>query len=161
MHWAPYQAVLSCTPRGDVFHWVFHINWIKEGLIWISCQVIHKNIHKHICFSCSLGSYVDSIHASWRAWHGTFPSQHQNANLNGPSDEEIYLRKPSITGLSYWRLQNGLYSLKQFGRQWYRGETPDWSIYVQTTDLNCSYIMSVDDINWFIVIQGLHGSGTW
>lgn len=39
--------------------------------------------------------------------------------LNGPLEEEIYMKMPEILGQGFWRLQKGLYGLKQAGRTWY------------------------------------------
>jgi hypothetical protein len=43
----------------------------------------------------------------------------KTAFLNGPLEEEIYMKKPDILGLGFWCLLKGLYSLKQSGRTWY------------------------------------------
>ncbi len=43
----------------------------------------------------------------------------KTAFLNGPLEEEIYMRKPEILGQGFWCLHRGLYGLKQAGRQWY------------------------------------------
>jgi hypothetical protein len=85
----------------------------------------------------------------------------KTAYLNGPLDEEIYMRAPTGFGLTspYWRLRKGLYGLRQAGRQWYltlhdaysdlgfkRCET-DWSVYTRRTP--SAFTMSatsVDDI---------------
>ena len=39
----------------------------------------------------------------------------KTAYLNGPLDEEIYMKKPEILGRGFWRLLKGLYGLKQAG----------------------------------------------
>lgn len=83
----------------------------------------------------------------------------KTAFLNGPLDEEIYMRQPGIVGSGYWKLLKGLYGLKQAGRQWYlelnsklellgfqRLES-DWSVYTRTSGLGRSVITtSVDDM---------------
>lgn len=45
----------------------------------------------------------------------------KTAYLNGPLEEEIYLRVPEGFTFSspYWRLCKGLYGLRQAGHQWY------------------------------------------
>lgn len=85
----------------------------------------------------------------------------KTAYLNGPLDEEIYLKAPEGFGNSqpYWRLRKGLYGLRQSGRQWYltlhqaytdllytRCES-DWSVYTRTSTSGRSMsATSVDDI---------------
>jgi hypothetical protein len=85
----------------------------------------------------------------------------KTAYLNGPLDEEIYMKAPAGFGSSapYWRLRKGLYGLRQAGRQWYltlhqaysdlgykRCET-DWSVYTRRSDDAFSMsATSVDDI---------------
>lgn len=83
----------------------------------------------------------------------------KTAFLNGPLDEEIYMRAPEFAGSGIWKLQKGLYGLKQAGRQWYltfnekyttlgfkRLET-DWSVHVrQKNDIKSMSTTSVDDI---------------
>jgi hypothetical protein len=39
----------------------------------------------------------------------------KTAYLNGPLDQEIYMKKPDILGPGFWRLLKGLYGLKQSG----------------------------------------------
>jgi hypothetical protein len=85
----------------------------------------------------------------------------KTAYLNGPLEEEIYMRVPDGFTFSslYWRLCKGLYGLRQAGRQWYLtlhdaysalGYTrcqSDWSVY--TRRCGSSFTMSatsVDDI---------------
>jgi hypothetical protein len=83
----------------------------------------------------------------------------KTAFLNGPLDEEIYMRKPSIVGSGYWRLRRGLYGLKQAGRQWYlelnskleaigfKRTESDWSMYRRIQGSEHSIIAtSVDDM---------------
>lgn len=69
----------------------------------------------------------------------------KTAFLNGPLDEEIYMRKPEILGPGFWRLLKGLYGLKQAGRSWYlefnekyeslgfKRCQSDWSVHVRIT----------------------------
>ncbi|KAF7374996.1 Integrase catalytic domain-containing protein [Mycena sanguinolenta] len=83
----------------------------------------------------------------------------KTAFLNGPLDEEIYMRKPSIIGEGFWRLLKGLYGLKQAGRQWYlelnsrleaigfRRTESDWSVYRRVQGAEHSIVTtSVDDM---------------
>jgi hypothetical protein len=85
----------------------------------------------------------------------------KTAYLNGPLDEEIYMRVPDGFTFSspYWRLRKGLYGLRQAGRQWYLtlhdaysslGYTrcaSDWSVYTRRTSSAFSMsATSVDDI---------------
>ena len=83
----------------------------------------------------------------------------KTAYLNGPLDEEIYMKKPHIAGSGYWRLRKGLYGLKQSGRQWYQELNSrlesigfkrlesDWSVYIRVLDGERTYITtSVDDM---------------
>ena len=85
----------------------------------------------------------------------------KTAYLNGPLEEEIYMKAPEGFGLTapYWRLHKGLYGLRQAGRQWYltlhqaytdlgytRCES-DWSAYTRRTSSSFSMsATSVDDI---------------
>lgn len=83
----------------------------------------------------------------------------KTAYLNGPLDEEIYMRAPPGLDAPFWHLRKGLYGLRQAGRQWYltlhqtyselkytRCES-DWSVYTRNID-GCVTISatSVDDI---------------
>jgi hypothetical protein len=71
----------------------------------------------------------------------------KTAYLNGPLDEEIYLKPPDgfCNPSTFWRLRKGLYGLRQAGRQWYytlhdaytalgfkRSES-DWCTYTRST----------------------------
>lgn len=83
----------------------------------------------------------------------------KTAFLNGPLNEEIYMKQPEILGPGYWKLKKGLYGLKQAGRSWYlefnekyqtlgftRCET-DWSVHVRDRDgMKAMSTTSVDDI---------------
>ena len=83
----------------------------------------------------------------------------KTAFLNGPLDEEIYMRKPEILGQGFWRLHRGLYGPKQAGRQWYldldeklnqigfKRTESDWSVHVRQSlsDKSIS-TTSVDDM---------------
>ena len=83
----------------------------------------------------------------------------KTAYLNGPLEEEIYMRAPPGLGAPYWRLRKGLYGLRQAGQQWYitlhetytslkytRCES-DWSMYTRRTGDSISIsATSVDDI---------------
>jgi hypothetical protein len=85
----------------------------------------------------------------------------KTAYLNGPLEEEIYMRAPEGFNLAapFWRLRKGLYGLRQAGRQWYltlhqaytdlgytRCES-DWSVYSRRTPSGFSMsATSVDDI---------------
>ena len=42
----------------------------------------------------------------------------KTAFLNGPLNEELYMRKPEVLGNGYWCIRKGIYRLKQAGRQW-------------------------------------------
>jgi hypothetical protein len=85
----------------------------------------------------------------------------KTAYLNGPLDEEIYMKAPDGFNFSspFWRLRKGLYGLRQAGRQWYLtlhqaytdlGYTRcqlDWSVYARRTPSALSMsATSVDDI---------------
>ena len=85
----------------------------------------------------------------------------KTAYLNGPLDEEIYMKAPDGFNFSspFWRLRKGLYGLRQAGRQWYLtlhqaytdlGYTrcqSDWSVYARRTPSALSMsATSVDDI---------------
>jgi len=85
----------------------------------------------------------------------------KTAYLNGPLDEEIYMKAPDGFKFSspFWRLRKGLYGLRQAGRQWYltlhdafldlgfkRCES-DWSVYTRHSAAGKSLsATSVDDI---------------
>ena len=72
----------------------------------------------------------------------------KTAFLNGPLDEELYLRRPEILGSGYWRVfkLKGPYSLKQAGRQCYvdlnqklevlnfRRAKSEWSVHERGTE---------------------------
>jgi hypothetical protein len=85
----------------------------------------------------------------------------KTAYLNGPLDEEIYMKAPhGFTSSSYfWRLRKGLYGLRQADRQWYLTLhdtysalgfsqcNSDWSVYTHRTASTFSMsATSVDDI---------------
>jgi Reverse transcriptase (RNA-dependent DNA polymerase) len=83
----------------------------------------------------------------------------KTAYLNGPLDEEIYMKAPPGLDAPYWRLKKGLYGLRQAGRQWYltlhdaytslnykRCES-DWSVYTRIRQSEITMCAtSVDDI---------------
>lgn len=85
----------------------------------------------------------------------------KTAYLNGPLEEEIYMKAPEGFNYSspFWRLRKGLYGLRQAGRQWYltlhqayldlgytRCES-DWSVYTRrSTSASSMSATSVDDI---------------
>jgi hypothetical protein len=83
----------------------------------------------------------------------------KTAYLNGPLEEEIYMRAPAGFSSPYWRLRKGLYGLRQAGRQWYltlhdaysqlrykRCES-DWSVYIRRAEDRVTIsATSVDDI---------------
>lgn len=79
--------------------------------------------------------------------------------LNGPLEEEIYMRKPGVIGPGIWHLRKGLYGLKQSGRTWYlefnekfqsigfKRCKSDWSVHRRGTVQSGSMTAtSVDDI---------------
>jgi hypothetical protein len=83
----------------------------------------------------------------------------KTAFLNGPLDEEIYMRKPDILGPGFWRLLKGLYGLKQSGRMWYlelnerlkkiglKRLESDWSVHIRNRgNARCITTTSVDDM---------------
>jgi hypothetical protein len=83
----------------------------------------------------------------------------KTAFLNGPLEEEIYMKKPDVLGYGFWLLLKGLYGLKQSGRTWYlelneRLQTiglkrlqSDWSVHVrQKGTAKCMTTTNVDDI---------------
>lgn len=85
----------------------------------------------------------------------------KTAYLNGPLDEEIYMKAPEGFQFRrpFWHLRKGLYGLRQAGRQWYltlhQAYTDlgfqrcklDWSIYTHRSTLSLSIsATSVDDI---------------
>jgi hypothetical protein len=83
----------------------------------------------------------------------------KTAFLNGPLDEEIYMRMPRIVGKGFWKLLKGLYGLKQAGRQWYlelnsklesigfKRTESDWSLYVRHSGSSFTMLTtSVDDM---------------
>jgi len=83
----------------------------------------------------------------------------KTAFLNAPLDEEIYMCKPTVAGEGFWRLLNGLYGLKQAGRQWYleldsclgsvgfKQTESDWSVYQHSQGTERSIITtSVNDM---------------
>ena len=83
----------------------------------------------------------------------------KTAYLNGPLDEEIYMRAPPRLDAPFWHLCKGVYGLCQAGRQWYLTLhqmyselnytwcESDWSMYTRNID-GCVTISatSVNDI---------------
>lgn len=148
--------------------WVLHIKRNKDGLIArFKARLVAKG------FTQIPGQdflYTFAPVARWESMRTvlTLVREHdmelrqinvKTAYLNGPLEEEIYMRKPSIAGSGYWRLQKGLYRLKQSGRQWYRElnsklesigfkrTESDWSVYLRNVDTGRSYITtSVDNM---------------
>lgn len=148
--------------------WVLHIKRNEDGLIArFKARLVAKG------FTQIPGqdfTYTFAPVARWESMRTilTLAGEHdmvlrqvdvKTAYLNGPLDEEIYMKKPSIAGSGYWRLRKGLYGLKQSGRQWYkelnakletlgfRRTESDWSVYVRRVDNERSYITtSVDDM---------------
>lgn len=106
------------------------------------------SIHALLAIAASRGMYVQHIDI-------------KTAFLNGPLEEEIYMRAPDIDGGGFkiWRLRKGLYGLKQVGRTWYlefnekfellgfcRCEA-NWSVHVRRNgDQMSMSATSVDDI---------------
>jgi hypothetical protein len=43
----------------------------------------------------------------------------KTAYLNGILQEEVYMKRPEILGVGFWRLNKALYGLRQAGREWY------------------------------------------
>lgn len=148
--------------------WVLHIKRDQDGLIArFKARLVAKG------FTQIPGQdfvYTFAPVARWESMRTilTLVAEHgmklrqidvKTAFLNGPLEEEIYMRRPSIAGPGYWKLKKGLYGLKQSGRQWYlelnsKLETigfkrleSDWSVYIRTDGNNRSYVTtSVDDM---------------
>lgn len=85
----------------------------------------------------------------------------KTAYLNGPLDEEIYMKAPEgfSTPSTYWHLRKGLYGLRQAGRQWYKTlhdaytnlgysqSQSNWSVYTCSVPSGFSMLAtSVDNI---------------
>lgn len=89
----------------------------------------------------------------------------KTAFLNGPLEEEIYMRKPSILGTGVWHLQRGLYGLKQSGQQWYlelnsklesigfNCTESDWSLY--TGSKGSEWSIGTTSVNDMLIASSL------
>lgn len=161
-------AVLPPNRKAIDAKWVLHVKWNGDGQISrFKARFVARG------FTQVPGQDFDHTFAPVARWDSirvvlaiaaikNLYLRHidiKTAFLNGPLEEEIYLKKPAIAGGGYWRLKKGLYGLKQAGRTWYlefnskyqsigfkRCES-DWSVHARTVDNQGSIsTTSVDDI---------------
>jgi hypothetical protein len=150
--------------------WVLHIKRDKDGSISrFKARLVAKGFTQipGQDFTCTFAPVTrwDSIRSILciAATHDYVVRQLdvKTAYLNGPLDEEIYMKAPhGFTSSShFWRLRKGLYGLRQAGRQWYLTLhdaysalrfsrcNSDWSVYTRRTASTFSMsATSVDDI---------------
>jgi hypothetical protein len=150
--------------------WVLHIKRDKDGSISrFKARLVAKGFTQipGQDFTCTFAPVArwDSIRSILciAATHDYVVRQLdvKTAYLNGPLDEEIYMKAPhGFTSSShFWRLRKGLYGLRQAGRQWYLTLhdaysalgfsrcNSDWSVYTRRTPSTFSMsATSVDDI---------------
>ena len=131
------------------------------------CERFHADpwsrLQLHVRPSCAMGFHQNNSHHcgliaalyDWEIKHINI----KTAFLNGPLEEELYMRKPEILGPGYWKLEKGLYGLRQAGCQWYldlndkfgeisfkRAES-DWCVHLRSDGPSKSITAtSVDDI---------------
>jgi hypothetical protein len=167
-----YEEVSTVPPSRKPVHckWVLHIKRDKTGAISrFKAQLVAKGftqiLGQDFTFTFAPVARWDSIRTllCLSAIHDFELRQLdvKTAYLNGPLEEEIYMKAPDGFNYScpYWRLRKGLYGLRQAGRQWYltlhdaytdlgytRCES-DWSVYTRRTPSSLSLsATSVDDI---------------
>ena len=169
-----YEEVQSLPPgRKAVQHkWVLHIKHDKDGVIsQFKARLIAKGFTQipgqDFSFTFAPVARWDSIHSILCIAAFNNYELHQldvkTAYLNGPLDEEIYMKAPDgfSSSSNYWHLHKGLYGLRQAGRQWYLTlhqaysdlgyvqYESDWSAYTHRSPSGFSQAMStmsVDDI---------------
>jgi Reverse transcriptase (RNA-dependent DNA polymerase) len=159
----PHRKAVKCK-------WVLHIKRDKSGSISrFKARLVAKGFTQipgqDFTFTFAPVARWDSIRAllCLAAIHDFELRQLdvKTAYLNGPLDEEIYMKAPEGFNYSapFWRLRKGLYGLRQAGRQWYltlhqaysdlgytRCES-DWSVYTRHSASGSSMsATSVDDI---------------
>lgn len=150
--------------------WVLHIKRNKDGMISrFKARLVAKGFSQipgqDFTYTFAPVARWDSIR-TLLTLAATFDYELRHidvktAFLNGPLEEELYMRKPEILGSGYWRLLRGLYGLKQAGRQWYhelnatleklgfRRTESDWSVHTRsdtTTNGKSFSATSVDDM---------------
>ena len=167
-----YEEVQSLPPgRKAVQHkWVLHIKRDKDGVISrFKARLVAKGFTQipgqDFSFTFAPVARWDSIRSILCiAALNDYELRQldvKTAYLNGPLDEEIYMKAPDgfSSSSNYWRLHKGLYGLRQAGRQWYltlhqaysdlgyvRCES-DWSTYTRRSPSGFSMsATSVDDI---------------
>lgn len=150
--------------------WVLHIKRDKDGTIsrFKACLVAKGFTQiPGQDFTCTFAPVArwDSIRSLLciAATHGYCLRQLdvKTAYLNGPLEEEIYMKAPDGFNSSsrFWLLHKGLYGLRQAGRQWYLTLhdaysdlgfsrcSSDWSVYTRRSPSAFSMsATSVDDI---------------
>ena len=129
------------TDLSHLLSTLFHLQKLSFALFATTMPLIHKQFWKPNSPFIGLNG---------------FP-----AYLNGPLEEEIYMKAPDGFDFSspFWRLRKGLYGLRQAGRQWYLtlhdaytnlGYTrcqSDWSVYTRKSSSGFTMsATSVDDI---------------
>jgi hypothetical protein len=167
-----YEEVAVIPPDRKPVHckWVLHIKRDKTGAISrFKARLVAKGFTQipgqDFTFTFAPVARWDSIRTllCLAAIHDLELRQLdvKTAYLNGPLEEEIYMKAPDGFSYSspYWRLRKGLYGLRQAGRQWYltlhdaytdlgytRCES-DWSVYTRRSPSSFTLsATSVDDI---------------
>lgn len=165
-----YEEIDSLPPGRKAIgsKWVLHIKRNKDGLISrFKARLVAKG------FTQVPGQDFTHTFAPVARWDSIrtiltlaatldYELRHidvKTAFLNGPLEEELYMRKPDMLGTGYWRLMKGLYGLKQAGRQWYvelnatleklsfKRTESDWSVHVRDLGDRKSFsATSVDDM---------------
>jgi hypothetical protein len=128
-----YEEVQSLPPgRKAVQHkWVLHIKRDKDGVISrFKARLVAKGFTQipgqDFSFTFAPVARWDTIRSilciAALNDYEVRQLDVKTAYLNGPLDEEIYMKAPdgfSSSSSTYWRLHKGLYGLRQAGRQWY------------------------------------------
>ena len=127
-----YKEVQHLPPGRKAVHhkWVLHIKCDKDGTIsHFKAHLVSKGFTqipgKDFSFMFAPVARWDSIRSLLCiAAINDYEIQQldvKTAYLNGPLDDEIYMKAPEgfASSAPYWRLRKGLYGLRQARRQWY------------------------------------------
>ena len=167
-----YEEVDTLPPgrKAVACKWVLHVKRDKDGSISrFKARLVAKGFTQipGQDFTCTFApiAHWDSIRSPLCIAANRDYSIRQldvkSAYLNGPLEEEIYMKAPDgfTSSSRFWLLHKGLYGLRQAGRQWYltlhqaysdigfsRCDS-DWSVYTRRSPSAFSMsATSVDDI---------------